>query len=373
MQAISKGNVLRVGLCLCVSMALLTACTKEQAATKPPAKDPEVGVVTLQPHNISLNTELAGRVVALQVAEVRPQVNGIIQERLFQEGALVKKGAPLYQIDSATYQAAVDTAQAQLAKAKVSVEAARRKAERNAQFNLVEQGALSRTAADDQVTTQKQAEADVAVAQAALKAASINLAYTEVKAPISGFVGKSSVTAGALVTANQASTLATIQQLDPIAVDITQASTQANAAAQAAQAITLLLPDGKPYAHTGKLAFSDLSVDPTTGTLTVRAQFPNPDKQLLPGMFVRAQLGAGQRTNVLLVPQPAVSRNATGAATVWVVKADSTVEKRVIQATQALKDQWVVDDGLKAGEQVVVDGLQKIKAGAKVKPVPVKE
>ena len=191
----------------------LTACNKDPAATKPPAKDPEVGVLTLQPQTVSFSRELAGRVTALQSAEVRPQVTGLIQERLFKEGSWVKKGAVLYQIDSATYQAAVETAQAQLAKAKVSLDAARNKAERNAKFDLVEQGAMSRTSADDQVTAQKQAEADVAVAQAALKTASINVAYTQVKAPISGVVGKSSVTAGALVTANQTTALTRFSSL----------------------------------------------------------------------------------------------------------------------------------------------------------------
>lgn len=351
----------------------LTACNKDPAATKPPAKDPEVGVLTLQPQTVSFSRELAGRVMALQSAEVRPQVTGLIQERLFKEGSWVKKGAVLYQIDSATYQAALETAQAQLAKAKVSLDAARNKAERNAKFELVEQGAMSRTSADDQVTAQKQAEADVAVAQAALKTASINVAYTQVKAPISGVVGKSSVTAGALVTANQTTALTTIQQFDPIAVDITRPSTELAQLQNAAQTpVQLLLPDGSTYALTGKLAFADLSVDQTTGMFSVRVEFPNPDKQLLPGMFVRAKLGAGERANALLVPQVAVSRNAAGAATVWVVKADNTVEKRVIQATQALKDQWVVDDGLTAGEQIVVDGLQRVRPNLTVKPVPAK-
>lgn len=351
----------------------LTACNKEPAAAKPPAKDPEVGVLTLQAQTVQFSSELAGRVTALQAAEVRPQVTGLIQERLFKEGSFVKKGAVLYQIDSATYQAAVDNAQAQIAKAKVGVEAARSKAERNAKFNLVEEGAMSRTTADDQVTTQKQAEADLAVAQAALKTASINFAYTQVKAPMSGFVGKSTVTAGALVTANQTTALTTIQQLDPIAVDITRPSTELAQLQSAAQTpVQLVLPDGKAYPHTGKLAFADWSVDQTTGMFTVRAEFPNPDKRLLPGMFVRAKLGAGEQANALLVPQVAVSRNAAGKATVWVVKGDNSVEKRVIQVGQALRDQWLVESGLTAGEQVVVDGLQRVRPNITVKPVPVK-
>lgn len=370
MQTINKLTFMAAGLWL--SAALLSGCGKDPGAnTKPPAKEAEVGVITLQAQTVTLTSELPGRVTPLQVAEVRPQVNGIIQERLFQEGSQVKKGTPLYQIDNATYQAAADTAAAQLAKAEATLEAARSKAKRGA--GLAQRGMISRDAHDDQLTEQKQAEADVAVAQAALKTARINLAYTQVKAPIDGFIGKSTVTAGALVTANQATALATIQQLDPISVDITQTNTSLLGVKNTGSAVSLLLPDGSAYPQQGKLVFTDLTVDAGTGAVTVRAEFPNPERQLLPGMFVRAKLGAGVRENTLLVPQPGLTRKANGDASVWVVKADNTLEQRTIQASLALGDQWVVDSGLIAGEQIVVDGLQKAKPGAKVKPVPVKE
>lgn len=352
---------------------LVSACTgegKEAGGSKSPPKEVEVGIATLQAETVTLTTELPGRVVAPQVAEVRPQVTGIIRERLFQEGSKVRQGTPLYQIDDATYQAAVDTAAAQLAKAEASLAAARSKASRGA--GLAQRGLISRDSHDDQLTDQRQAEADVAVAQAALKTARLNLAYTQVKAPIDGFVGKSSVTAGALVTANQAAILTTIQQLDPILIDITQpADALAGLQRDANTPVNLLLADGSAYQHPGKLAFTDLSVDQTTGAVTLRAEFPNPDQQLLPGMFVRAKLGTATRQNALLLPQQSLQRKPNGEATVWVVKPDNTLEKRTVQATQAIGSQWLVDKGLQAGEQVVVDGLQKIKPDSKVKPVNV--
>jgi len=368
MRNIMKFKRIATGLWLLA--ALLNGCGGGQtdAAKKPPPKDAEVGTVILQPQSVSLTDDLPGRVTPLLVAEVRPQVNGIIQERLFREGAQVKKGTALYQIDSTTYQAAVDTADAQLAKAHAALDAARSKAKWGQ--TLVARGLVSRDSYDDQVTAQKQAEADVAVAQAALKTTHINLAYTQVKAPIDGFIGKSAVTAGALVTANQTTALATIQQLDPVFVDITQASTELLRLKRDSSVVGLVLPDGGAYPQQGKLAFTDRTVDENSGAVTVRAVFPNPDRQLLPGMFVRAKLNAGDLKNALLVPQPSVVRNANGSATVWVVKPDNTLELRTIQATQALGDKWVVENGLAAGEQVVVDGLQKAKAGAKVKPVP---
>ena len=361
----------RVPLVLLLGVVLLTACGEtKDAPGKAPPKETEVGVVTLQPETVTLTNELAGRVTPLQSAEVRPQVTGIIQERLFQEGSSVKKGTPLYQIDSATYQVAVDTAAAQLAKAEATLNAARSKAQRGQ--GLATRGLISRDSQDDQITEQKQAEADVAVAQAALKTARLNLAYTQVKAPLDGFIGKSAVTAGALVTANQATTLTTIQQLDPILVDITQSSAELlNLQRDVAVPVKLLLSDGSAYAHAGKLAFTDLNVDANTGSVTIRAEFPNPDRQLLPGMFVRALLGSAVRNNALLVPQQGVTRKANGEASVWVVKADHSLEKRTVQATQAIGSKWLVESGLQAGEQVVVDGLQKIKPDTKVKAVPV--
>ena len=363
------GNSALFALSILVFVAsLLSGCSKGQETSKPPAKDPEVGVLLLQTQSVTLSNELPGRVTPLQIAEVRPQVTGIIQARLFQEGTLVKKGAPLYQIDAATYQAAVDTAQAQVAKAEATLATARSKSERGQA--LAERGLISRDSYDDLVTEQKQVEADVGVAQAALKAARINLTYTQVKAPISGFVGKSNVTAGALVTANQAATLTTIQQLDPIYVDMTEAGTallQAKRSADAA--VNVVLPDGTAYSHAGKLAFTDLSVDQSSGAVTVRAEIPNPEQQLLPGMFVRAKLGTAVKENALLVPQPSVSRKANGDAQVWVLGAENKLEQRVIKASQAVGDKWLVESGLNAGEKIVVDGLQKAKPGIVVKPL----
>jgi len=369
MRNTAKFNLTLTALLL--GATLISACGEtKDAQGKAPPKETEVGVVTLQPETVTLTNELAGRVTPLQSAEVRPQVTGIIQERLFQEGSQVKKGTPLYQIDSATYQVAVDTAAAQLAKAEATLNAARSKAQRGQ--GLATRGLISRDSQDDQLTEQKQAEADVAVAQAALKTARLNLAYTQVKAPLDGFIGKSAVTAGALVTANQATTLTTIQQLDPILVDITQSSAELlNLQRDTAVPVKLLLSDGSAYAHAGKLAFTDLNVDANTGSVTIRAEFPNPDRQLLPGMFVRALLGSAVRNNALLVPQQGVTRKANGEASVWVVKADNSLEKRTVQATQAIGSKWLVESGLQAGEQVVVDGLQKIKSDTKVKAVPV--
>jgi membrane fusion protein (multidrug efflux system) len=370
MQNITSFNAKIAGLLLIVS--LLSACSKSDDAGKPPQKEAEVGVITLKPETVTLTSELPGRVTPLQVAEVRPQVTGIIQERLFQEGSQVKKGTSLYQIDSATYQAAADTAAAQLAKAEAALESARSKAQRGQ--GLADRGLISRDVHDDQLTEQKQAEADVAVAQAALKTTRINLAYTQVKSPLDGFIGKSTVTAGALVTANQATALATIQQLDPILVDITQSSTALlGSQRDNAATVSLLLPDGSTYAHPGKLAFTDLTVDESTGSVSIRAEFPNPQRQLLPGMFVRAKLEAGSRKDALLVPQQGVTRKANGDASVWVVKPDNTLEQRTVQTTQAIGSKWIVASGLAAGEQVVVDGLQKVKPGAKVKPVVVEK
>lgn len=351
--------------------SLLGACGKAQEADKKAAqKDIEVGVVTLQPQRVALTRELPGRVRPVEVAEVRPQVDGIILKRLFQEGGQVKQGAPLYQIDSATYQAAVDTAQAQLAKAEAARDDASNKARRGQ--SLAARGLVSHDSQEDLVTAQKQAEADVGVARAALESARIKLAYTQVKAPISGFVGKSSVTAGALVTANQSGALATIQQLDPVLVDISQEGMDAlRSEFQDSAPVALTLPDGSTYPETGVLEFADLTVDANTGAVTVRARFPNPQRKLLPGMFVRAKLEAGVKQDALLAPQQSLVRKANGDASVWVVKADHSLEQRVVQVVQAVGDKWLVESGLKAGEQIVVEGLQKIRPGVTVKPVMV--
>ena len=368
MQTVNRFTAVIVTLLLGASLCAGCSKGKDPAASKPPAKDPEVATVTVQPQTVTLNSELPGRVISRQIAEVRPQVSGIIQQRLFKEGSEVRQGTPLYQIDSATYQAAVDTAAAQLTKAQATLATSRSKAKRSQE--LANRGLISRDSNDDQQTELKQFEADVAVAEAALKTARINLAYTTVKAPISGYIGKSSVTAGALVTANQTAALSTIQQLDPILVDITQASTSLLLGRGASSPqVSLLLPDGKTYAYTGKLEFTEMTVDEGTGAVTVRAEFPNPERQLLPGLFVRAKLDTGVKDNALLIPQQGLVRKPNGDATVWVVKADNSLEQRPIKVSQAVGNQWVVETGLTAGEQIVVEGFQKIRPNVKVKAV----
>ena len=358
-------------VCL-LSTVWLSACQQEDsnAAKKAPPKEAEVGVMRLQPQDVVLTNELPGRVVAVQTAEVRPQVNGIIQAQLFEAGSEVRKGTPLYQIDNSTYQVALETAQAQLAKAQANLETAITKNRRNQA--LVERGLISRDSYDDQATEVKQGQADVEVAKAAIKTAKINLAYSTIKAPITGYVGKSVVTPGSLVTANQATALATMQSLDPIWVDITLASTDFVSGKNAiTPQVSLVLPNGAAYSQTGHLAFTDTSVDKATGALTVRAEFDNPQRQLLPGMFVRARLETGEQKAALLVPQQAVSRKANGDASVWLLNSsDNTVNPKSVKTGQAIANQWLISEGLSAGDQIVVDGFQKIKPGAKVKPLP---
>jgi membrane fusion protein (multidrug efflux system) len=355
-----------------LSSLLLSACQPEDpnAAKKAPPKEAEVGVMRVQTQDVVLTNELPGRVVAMQTAEVRPQISGIIQTQLFEAGSEVHKGTPLYQIDSSTYQVALETAQAQLAKAQANVETAIAKNRRNQA--LVERGLISRDSYEDQATEVKQGQADVEVAKAAIKTAKINLAYSTIKAPITGYVGKSVVTPGSLVTANQATALATVQTLDPIWVDITLASTDFVSGKHAVTPqVSLLLPDGSAYSQTGHLAFTDTSVDKATGALTVRAEFANPQRQLLPGMFVRARVETGAEKAALLVPQQAISRKANGDASVWLLNtSDSTVNPKPVKASQAIGSKWLISEGLSAGDQIVVDGFQKIKPGAKVKPLP---
>jgi membrane fusion protein (multidrug efflux system) len=362
------------------AMLTLAACNKPQAAQSPAAAQvPEVGVVTLKAQRVSLTTELPGRVSAFMVSDVRPQVGGIIQKRLFEEGSDVTAGQVLYQIDPATYRAAYDSAAATLAKAKANVMSVRAKADRYKE--LVAINAVSKQDYDDAVASMRSAEADIAADQAALETARINLDYTEVTAPISGRIGKSAVTPGALVTANQSDALATIQQLGQIYVDVTQSSIDvlrlkrdlANGKLQSAGAnqvkVRLLLEDGSPYEQSGILQFTDITVDKTTGSITLRAVFPNPMEDLLPGMYVRAVLEEGVADQALLVPQRGVSRDARGNPTAMVVGADEKIETRIIKTDRTIGDQWLVSDGLKAGDRVVLDGLQKIRAGVQVKAI----
>lgn len=360
----------------------LSACgqAESQAAAKPGAAPATpVGVLTLQPQRVELSAELAGRTVAYQTAEVRPQVSGIVKTRAFTEGSDVKTGQVLYQIDPASYQAALDSAKAALAKAEANATTARLKAGRYDELAGID--AVSKQLRDDARAALQQAQADVAAATAAVRTAQIDLDRTRVAAPIAGRIGRSAVTPGALVTANQAGTMATLQQLDPIYVDVTQTSAellrlqrqladgtlQRDAAGQAR--VKLLLEDGSTYALEGRLQFSELQVDPASGSVTLRAQFPNPKRQLLPGMYVRAQVQSGVQAQALLVPQSAVSRDAKGNATALVVK-DGKAEARQLQASTVVNGQWLVTSGLAAGDQLIVDGLQRLRPGAPVQAAP---
>jgi len=366
-----------------LSLALaVAACDNQQQQGAAPAAPPppEVTVQTLATQTVPLYTDLPGRTAAYRVAEVRPQVSGIVLKRLFTEGSEVQAGQQLYQIDPSTYQAAVQSAMADLAKARATAKSVEAKAARYA--DLVKINAVSKQDYDDAVASLDQAKADIMVAQAAVDTAKINLEYTKVYAPISGRIGKSAITEGALVTANQTTPMSTLTQLDPIYVDVSQSSSdlmrlrQAVSAGllqkgQADQAPVTLTLDGstQAYKHNGQLQFADVTVDETTGAVQVRAVFPNPDKELYPGLFVRARVEQGVRENALLVPQRATVRLPDGSAAVWVVGADNKVATRPVQTAQAVGDAWLINSGLQAGERIVIEGLQKIRAGAEVRPV----
>lgn len=346
------------------------------AGGPPPA--PTVGVIVAVAESVPVVNELPGRTAPFMVAELRPQVTGIVQKRLFTEGSEVKAGQTLYQIDASTYRAAHDSAKASYARAEANLYSARLKATRYA--DLVKIDAVSKQANDDAVAALKQAEADVASARAAVDAARINLDFTSVTSPISGRIGRSTVTPGALVTANQETALATVQQLDPIYVDLTQSSTELLSLRRAVEGgklkstgakgvpVKLVLEDGTQYAAEGKLAFSEVTVDPGTGSVTLRAVFPNPKGELLPGMYVRAKLEQGAADNAILVPHAALSRDPRGNPLVMVVGAENKVEARMVKTDRSLGDKWVVTDGLAAGDRIIVDGLQRVRPGAAVQP-----
>lgn len=367
-------------LLLTILLVPLVSCGKKGGPGGPPqAGTPEVSVVTMQTQRVALTTELPGRVAASRTAEVRPQVGGIIQERLFTEGSDVKAGAVLYQIDPASYQAVHDGAAAALAKAEANVAPLRLKAERYKE--LLDSEAVSKQDYDDASAAQKLAEAEINLAKAALETARINLAYTKVTAPISGRIGRSAVTNGALVTASQPVPLATIQQLDPVYVDVTQSSSEILRLRKALESgqlssndgqakVLLLLDDGSPYSEPGSLKFSEAFVDPGTGSVTLRTLFPNPKLLLLPGLFVRTVLEEGVKDDGILVPQRGVTRNPAGQATVLVVGAAETVEPRVIKTDRTVGDNWLVHDGLQAGDRVILEGIQKAHPGTVVKAVP---
>ena len=368
-------------------LAFVVACGQKEAAAPagaPPGgaapPPPEVGVVTVEPHPVGLTTELPGRLEASRVAQVRARAAGILQKRLFREGSDVKAGQQLFRIDPAPYEAALASAQASLSRAQANLSQASAQAERYKP--LLAANAISKQEYIDAVAAEKQAAADVAAGKAAVQTARINLGYATVTAPISGRIGRALVTEGALVGQGEATPLAVIQQIDPIYVNFTQSSTDVlrlrraleqgqykrASGAEAAQ-VEVVLEDGSVYDHPGRLLFSDLTVDPTSGQITLRAEVPNPKGFLLPGMYVRVRLEQAQAANGITVPQQAVTRGSTGD-TVMVVGPDGKVAPRPVKIGSAVDGQWLVLEGLSAGEQVMVDGFQKLRGNAPVKAVP---
>ena len=349
--------------------------TVPAAAKAAPA--PEVAVVTMQEKSVTLTSELPGRTAVYQVAEIRPQVGGIIQKRAFTEGAEIKAGQLLYQIDPASYEVAVARAKAAVASAAAELEPARLKAVRYQE--LIRSKAVSQQDHDEAQAALALAQARVASAKAELDAARIDLERTKVTAPISGRIGRASITPGALVTANQATAMATVQQLDPIYVDLTQsnvellrlkralASGAMQAAGESGAKVSLVLEDGSAYPLQGTLQLAEASVDQSTGSVTMRAVFPNPNRDLLPGMYVRAVIEEGVLAQALLVPQQAVTRNAQGQAQAFVVDAQDQLVLRQLELGQTMGGGWIVNQGLASGDRVVVEGLQKAKAGMQVR------
>jgi membrane fusion protein, multidrug efflux system len=372
-MVLTRANRLSQALLLAATAVLASACARH---APPPPPKPAVTVVDLRARPVSISTELPGRVSAYRIAEVRPQVNGVILKRLFTEGERVTEGQQLYQIDPAPYQAALASARATLEHARASVTVAKLTEERYRA--LAEAHAVSRQDYDNAVATLQQDEADVASGEAAVRTAEINLAYTRVYSPINGRTGRSSVTEGALVTANQTTSLVTVTQLDPVYVDVTQPSAtivrmkRELAAGQIRRLdgneapAKLLLEDGTPYGTPGKLEFSEVTVDQGTGSVTLRAIFPNPEDLLLPGMFVRATIEEGVREGAILAPQQGITHAPDGTATALVVGADDKVEKRSVELDRAIGDQWVVTNGLAAGDRLIVAGLQRVKPGMQV-------
>lgn len=372
---------LRLGLLAAV--LLLPACEQKEAANAPPsAQPPQVGFRTIQPQTVKLTTELPGRTVAYRKAEVRPQVDGIIQKRLFEEGATVEAGQPLYQIDSATYRAALKAAEANVARARASLQSSTLRVNRYAK--LVNSRAVSEQEYDDRLAAQAEDQADVAAAEAELESARIKLEYAVVTAPIGGRIGRSNVTEGALVTANQEDPLAIITQLDPIYVDLTQSSAELLRTRHAIETGQIAAPEeddapaelvidatGAGYPHEGHVQFSEVLVNETTGTVSLRAVFPNPEHQLMPGLFVRAIVTEGAIKEAFQVPQAAVVRGNDGQSFVWVIAEDNVVKQQPVTIRRAVGDAWLVTGGLSGGERIVVDGLQRVKADSQVTPVAV--
>jgi membrane fusion protein (multidrug efflux system) len=357
-----------------LAAGLLTACQDKPAAAPAARPAPEVGVVTVATQDAPLRLELPGRLSASQVAEVRPQIGGLVLERLFTEGSRVKAGQPLYRLDAASFEAERARTAAALQKAEAQRSAARVRATRDAELLKVD--ALSRAAADDSVAALRQAEADVAVARAALDASQVQLRRARIVAPISGRIEVSAVSAGALVTANQTAPLTTIQQLDPMHVDIVQSSAQLLELRRqlegqtGSRQVQLVLEDGSVHPQPATLQFSGVTVDRGTGTVALRAVVANPEGTLLPGMVVQARLVAGVDRDVVLVPQQGVTRSATGDATALVMGEGNKVEQRRLVLARDVGNQWLVSSGLKPGDRLIVEGLQRVRPGIVVTPVP---
>ena len=341
---------------------------------------PEVSVVTMKTEPVALTKDLPGRTSAIRIAEIRPQVSGIVTKRFFVEGSMVKQGQQLYQIDPASYQSAYNSTRSSLGKAEANVKSVQAKEARYAE--LVKIGGVSKQEYDDAKASLAQAKADVAIAKSEISTARINLDYTKVMSPISGRIGQSMVTEGALVNANQSVALAVVQQLDQIYVDVYQSSEELmllrkrhqalkGADSDNATAPVRLLTDGKTVGQLGKLKFSDVTINPSTGTVLLRVLFPNPDHELLPGMFVHARLEQWKDDQAIVVPQKSVIRNVDGTVSVWVVGKDGKASVRPIGVAEIIGDKWIVTSGLKAGEKVVYEGIMKIQPGMKVKTVEV--
>ncbi|KKC25725.1 hemolysin D [Sphingomonas sp. SRS2] len=353
----------------------LTGCGQTSA---PPSSPPEVGIVTLRTEPATLTSELPGRIAAVETSEVRPQISGVVRRRLFTEGSLVRVGQLLYEIEDAPYRAALGNAEGALARAQAAINATRLQAERYR--DLVGINAVSRQDADNAEAAAQQARADVTAQRAAVQAAQVNLAFTRIRAPISGRIGRSLFTPGALVQAGQAQSLATIQRTNTVYVDVTQSAAQILDLKEALRAgglvrgtndsahVQLLLPNGKTYPLEGRLQFSEVTVEPTTGTVTLRATFPNPDGLLLPGMYVRARLVDGIRSAAILAPQQGITRDPRGRATALVVNAQNKVEQRAVTTDRAIGNRWVVTSGLKPGDRLIVEGLLNLKTGTTVRP-----
>ncbi len=363
-----------------VVILTMAGCQSSKQETPPPAPTAQVSVVTIAPRAIMLTTELPGRTSAYRTAEIRPQVNGLVQKRLFTEGADVKAGQVLYQIDPAPFQAALRNAEAALARSKANLPAVQFRVARYEE--LLADKAVSQQDYDDAAAALHQAEADIQCGQATVETARINLAYTRITAPISGRIGRSSVTEGAIVTAYQPQALATIQQLDPIYVDVPQSATellrlkqrlaegQINRKDASHETVSLTMPDGTAYPREGTLQFQEVTVDPTTGSVTLRVVFPNPEGSLLPGMFVQTLIKEGVNKAAILVPQQGVSRDRKGNPTALIVDAENKTALRMLTVDRTVGDQWLVSDGLASGDRVIVEGLKMLRPGTTVEAVP---